>query len=202
MRPQRACGRARVVAGEYCVCVWFIVACAMLLDSCGRGVWHAVGVSAWRVERVRVCVRWERVCRACIAREGAICSRVCECVVLWCGSVRVGVVWLPSGPRATRAAGEVRSARVGASLARARVCLARVCAWCASHAASVRVGCGPWLSGAERCGTWKCSVWLTVRGCAGAECACTRAARSLVWCRTRAEQKGRFVEKRSLKFYT
>ena len=73
------------------MCVWFIVACAMLLDSCGRGVWHAVGVSAWRVERVRVCVRWERVCRACIAREGAICSRVCECVVLWRGSVRVGL---------------------------------------------------------------------------------------------------------------
>ena len=29
-------------------------------DSRGRGVWHAVGVSVWRVERVRVCVRWDR----------------------------------------------------------------------------------------------------------------------------------------------
>ena len=76
------------------MCVWFIVACAMLLDSCGRGVWHAVGVSVWRVERVRVCARGERVCRACIARESAICSRVSECVVLWRGSVRVWVVWL------------------------------------------------------------------------------------------------------------
>ena len=167
---------------------------------------------AWRVARGG-CVGVARRARESVCEVGARvqgvysargrdlqpCVRMCGAVA-WLGAG--WGVWLPSGPRATRAAGEVRSARVGASLARARVCLARVCAWCASHAASVRVGCGPWLSGAERCGTWKCSVWLTVRGCAGAECACTRAARSLVWCRTRAERKGRFVEKRSLKFYT
>ena len=90
-RLRHACGRARVVVGVYCAGVWFIVACAMMLDSCGCAVWYAVGVSVWRVERVRVCARWERVCRACIAREGAICSRVCECVVLWRGSVWVGL---------------------------------------------------------------------------------------------------------------
>ena len=43
------------------------------------------------------------------------------------------------------------------------MCLARVCAWRASHAASMCVGCGPWLPGAERCGTWRCGVALCVR---------------------------------------
>ena len=89
MRPQRACSRACLVAGEYCACVWFIVTCATMLDSRGRRVWHAVGVSVWLVERVRACLRWERARRACVAREGVIRSRVCECVVSWRGSVRV-----------------------------------------------------------------------------------------------------------------
>ena len=49
---QSACSCGRILRGGV-----FVVACAMMLDSCGCVVWYAVGVSAWLVGRVRACLR-------------------------------------------------------------------------------------------------------------------------------------------------